>query len=142
MKRQFQVFSRWELSNEIIQIVFFMFIFTVVFSHFAERNGLKVPWQVLQNFHAVCPFGAVETAGRLILDGAFIPKIHQSNFWVFSGVVLITLLIGTAFCGYLCPLGSVQEWIGGLGKKIFRKRYNRFINEKADRIFGYLRFLS
>ena len=63
-----------------------------------------------------------------------IPKIHESNFWVFSGVILITLLIGAVFCSYLCPLGSVQEWIGALGKRIFKKKYNRFIGRKIDRV--------
>ncbi len=127
-------------ARRSIQIVFFLFIFAVAFSHYAEKNGMDVPWPVLHNFHAVCPFGAVETAGRLVMDGSFIPKIHESNLWVFAGVMLVTLLFGAVFCGWLCPLGSVQEWIGTIGKKIFGKRYNRFIGERADRVLGYLRY--
>ena len=131
---------RGKWIRRVIQIVFFLFIFAIVFSHYIERKGLNLPWGVLNNFHAICPFGAVETAGRLILDGRFIPKIHESNIWVFSGVMLGTLLFGSVFCGYLCPLGSVQEWIGLLGKRIFKKKYNRFIGEKLDRALGYLRY--
>ncbi len=126
--------------RRVIQIVFFLFIFSVVFSHYIEKKGFDLPCGVLDNFHAVCPFGAVETAGRLILDGGFIPKIHESNLWVFSGVMLVTLLFGSVFCGYLCPLGSVQEWIGSLGRRIFKKKYNRFIGKKFDRALGYLRY--
>ena len=105
-----------------VQITFYLFISTIVLSHFIESRGWDLPWPVLQNFHAVCPFGAVETAGRLIIEGSFIPKIHESNLWTFLGVALVTITIGAAFCGYLCPLGSVQEWIGSIGKKIFKKR--------------------
>ncbi|MBN2323651.1 MAG: 4Fe-4S binding protein [Spirochaetes bacterium] len=123
-----------------VQVTFFLFVFTVVFSHFVERRGLDVPWPVVGNFHAICPFGAVETAGRLLFEGSFIPKIHESNLWTFAGVALLTLLFGPLFCGWLCPLGSVQEWIGGIGKRIFKKRYNRFIGEKADRMLGYMRY--
>jgi len=123
-----------------IQIVFFLFVFAVVFSHYAEKNGIAIPWSVLHNFHAICPFGAVETAGRLVMEGSFIPKIHESNLWVFAGVILVTLLFGAVFCGWLCPLGSVQEWIGTIGKKIFKKRYNRFIGARADKLLGYLRY--
>ncbi len=123
-----------------IQIVFFLFVFAVVFSHYAEKNGIAIPWSVLHNFHAICPFGAVETAGRLVMEGTFIPKIHESNLWVFAGVILVTLLFGAVFCGWLCPLGSVQEWIGTIGKKIFKKRYNRFVGARVDHMLGYLRY--
>ncbi len=126
--------------RRVIQIVFFLFIFTVVLSHFLEKRGWDLPWPVLHNFHAICPFGAVETAGRLVLEGNFIPKIHESNLWTFFGVSLVTLTIGAAFCGYLCPLGSVQDWIGYIGKKIFKKKYNRFVGRKVDNILGYMRY--
>jgi polyferredoxin len=51
-----------------------------------------------------------------------------------------TLLIGAAFCGWLCPLGSVQDWIGRLGKKILGKRFNR-VPYILDQILGYLRYV-
>ena len=123
-----------------IQIVFYLFVFTIVLSHFIERRGWGLPWPVLHNFHAICPFGAVETAGRLIIEGGFIPKVHESNLWTFLGVTLVTVTIGAAFCGYLCPLGSVQEWIGSIGKKTFKKRYNRIAGKKVDQLLGYMRY--
>ena len=134
------------MSNKVrwirgaVQIAFFIFVFAIVFSHFIERRGIDIPWPAVGNFHAICPFGAVETAGRLITEGSFIPKIHDSNIWTFAGVAALTLLFGSLFCGWLCPLGSVQEWIGRLGKRIFKKRYNRFIGEKTDRALGYVRY--
>jgi polyferredoxin len=39
-------------------------------------------------------------------------------------VLLLTLLFSRGFCGWICPFGSVQEWLGLLGRKIFRKTYN------------------
>jgi ferredoxin len=123
-----------------IQITFFLFVFMVVFSHFVDKRGIDIPWPTVGNFHAICPFGAVETAGRLILEGNFIPKIHESNLWTFFGVALSTLIFGSFFCGWLCPLGSVLEWIGGMGKKLFKKRYNRLISEKVDHALGFMRY--
>jgi ferredoxin len=123
-----------------VQIAFFIFVFTIVFSHFVDRRGMDIPWPTVGNFHAICPFGAVETAGRLVTEGSFIPKIHESNIWTFFGAAILTVLFGSLFCGWLCPLGSVQEWIGRIGKKLFKKRYNRFISEKADRFLGYMRY--
>lgn len=123
-----------------VQIGFFLFVFTIVFSRFIEARGIVIPWPSAGNFHAICPFGAVETVGRLVTEGRLIPKIHESNLWTFAGVAVLTLLFGPLFCGWLCPLGSVQEWIGGIGKKIFKKRYNRLISRRADRILGYMRY--
>jgi len=34
-----------------------------------------------------------------------------------------TLFFGNFFCGWVCPFGFIQEIMGSIGKKIFRKRY-------------------
>ncbi len=122
-----------------IQVGFFLFIFMMVLSHFLESNGSELRWSA-PHLHAVCPFGAVETTGRLITQGQFIPKTHESNFWVLLATTGATLLIGAAFCGWLCPLGSVQDWIGRLGKKISGKRFNR-VPYILDQMLGYLRYV-
>ncbi|WDC83600.1 4Fe-4S binding protein [Caloramator sp. mosi_1] len=36
-------------------------------------------------------------------------------------VVFLSILFGPIFCGWICPLGSVQEWIGRLGNKLLGK---------------------
>lgn len=41
-------------------------------------------------------------AGRVFLP-AFLPAL---------GLVLLTLLLGRAWCGWICPLGTLLEWIG------------------------------
>jgi NAD-dependent dihydropyrimidine dehydrogenase PreA subunit len=123
-----------------VQISFYLFVLMLVLSHIFERQGWNLPWPVLRNFHAICPFGAVETAGRFIMEGSFLPKTHASNLWTFFGVVFVTITIGAAFCAYLCPLGSVQEWIGRLGKRIFNKKYNIIAGTKLDRVLGYMRY--
>ena len=39
------------------------------------------------------------------------------------------------------PFGTFQEWIGRIGKSIFKKRYNRCIPAKLDGILRYLRYI-
>lgn len=34
-----------------------------------------------------------------------------------------TLLFGNFFCGWACPFGTLQELMGTIGKKFFKKRY-------------------
>ncbi len=121
-----------------VQILFFLFVFFMVLTHYLEDKGIELPFDY-PDLHAVCPFGAVETAGRLILQDKFIPKTHESNLWVFLGSIGATILFGALFCGWLCPLGSVQDWIGRFGKKVLGKKYNR-VPVKLDKLLGYLRY--
>ena len=55
---------------------------------------------------------------------------------------VMAILFGPVFCGWICPFGSLQEWLGGIGRKLFKKRrYNNFIPEKIDRVLRYARYL-
>ena len=61
---------------------------------------------------------------------------------VFSGIILVlTLFVGPVFCSWVSPLGSVQEWIGKIGKKVFKKRYNKLVPEKIHNILKYGRYI-
>ena len=101
-------------------------------------NRLVALWPDLQGF---CPFGAVQTLFRGLFDASYLLRTGYSNQWVLLGVLIITLLFGAVFCSTLCPLGSIQEWIGKLGKKLLKKRYNPPVPKKVDKILKSLRFL-
>lgn len=40
------------------------------------------------------------------------------------------------YCGWICPLGSVQEWVGKLGKRLLRSHYNK-VPVLLDRILKF-----
>lgn len=95
----------------------------------------------IASLHALCPFGGVVSIYALFEQGTLLQKIHMSSI-ILTGIILfLTILFGPVFCGWVCPLGSIQEWIGKLGKKIFPKKYNRFIPEKVDKVLRYFRIL-
>jgi ferredoxin len=125
--------------RRVVQIGFFLFVLAIVATQYLKNQGITLPWSA-PNLHAICPFGAVETTGRIITQGSFVPKTHESNYWVLLATIGATLLFGAVFCGWLCPLGSIQDWIGKLGKRLLKKRYNR-IPVKLDRALSYLRYV-
>jgi polyferredoxin len=43
---------------------------------------------------------------------------------MLAALVLLTVFASRGFCGWVCPFGSLQEWLGLLGRKIFRRRFN------------------
>lgn len=77
---------------------------------------------------------------QLITDGTFIQKIHESALVLMALVFVLAILFGPVFCGWFCPFGSFQEWLGKLGRKAFGKRFNHMVPPKSDRVLRYLRY--
>ena len=71
---------------------------------------------------AFCPFGGIESALSLVTKGKMLSRIAWSSFTLLGAVILLAVLFRRSFCGNLCPLGTLQELFGILGKKIFGKR--------------------
>ncbi|MBI4733964.1 MAG: 4Fe-4S binding protein, partial [Rubrobacteridae bacterium] len=67
--------------------------------------------------HAYCPLGGLETLSKILTEGTFLNKTRPSSLSLFGAVVIVTLIAGRGFCGWICPFGSVTEWLGRLGKK-------------------------
>ncbi len=93
------------------------------------------------SLHAICPFGGVVSLYRLFTEGDYVQKIHASSVVLMLAVFGLAALFGPVFCGWACPFGAVQEWLGALGKKLLGRRFDRLVPEKADRILRYLRYV-
>ncbi|HEY9078281.1 MAG TPA: 4Fe-4S binding protein [Anaerolineaceae bacterium] len=125
-----------------LQIFFFVFIALVAINHTLAESGGAIPFLSSASLHALCPFGGVVSIYQYATIGTFTQKIHESSFILMIVGFLLAVLFGPVFCGWVCPLGSIQEWIGKIGIKIFkRRRYNHFIPIKIDRILRYARYL-
>jgi len=125
----------------VLQVFFFVLIALIAVNHVLEESGEAIPLLSNASLHAVCPFGAVVSLYQFATVGTFTQKIHQSSFILMALVFVLTLLFGAVFCGWVCPLGSAQEWVGKLGKRLFRKRYNHLIPPRIDKYLRYLRYI-
>jgi len=125
----------------IIQISVFLLIFVISAGKWLATKGIIIPLVSNASLHAICPFGGVVTIYEFLTTGDFIQKIHSASFVLMILGMIVAVLFGAIFCGYLCPFGSFQEWIGKLGKKLFPKKYNHFVPLKIDRVLRYLRYI-
>jgi ferredoxin-type protein NapH len=68
------------------------------------------------NPHSLCPYSIV-----CFGIPASIGKLSVSPFIITIGISIIillsTLVIGRFFCGWICPLGTLQRFIHSIGKK-------------------------
>ncbi|WP_207910899.1 4Fe-4S binding protein [Caldanaerobacter subterraneus] len=124
----------------LIQIFFFILILLISINKTLSEKGISIPYIPTASLHALCPFGGVVTIYQYLTTGTFIQKIHESSFVLMIIGFIIAILFGPLFCGWICPFGTFQEFIGKLGKKIFKKRFNNFVPYKYDKYLRYLRY--
>jgi polyferredoxin len=126
--------------RSIIQIFFFLLVAMIAINHTLAESGRSIPFLSNASLHAVCPFGGVVTIYQFVTTGTFVQKVHESSFILMIIAFFTAILFGPAFCGWICPLGSIQEWFGKFGRKIFKTRYNRFVPVALDRTLRYVRY--
>lgn len=136
--RLFRPRSIW--LRKIVQLFFFAFIAMIAVNHTLVEAGQGIPFLSTASLHALCPFGGVVTIYQYATTGTFVQKIHESAFVLMLIGFLLAILFGPVFCGWVCPLGTVQEWVSALGKKLFRRRFNHFVPAKLDNYLRYLRY--
>jgi polyferredoxin len=101
---------RWSPAVRWIQIIFLAIVTTLALRHWL--------WPDAPSIEASCPFGAVETAWSLLTSGAFLRNVGWGAIMVLVVVLVASLLLGRVFCGWVCPVGTLQDGLAGLIRKI------------------------
>ncbi|HEX2988545.1 MAG TPA: 4Fe-4S binding protein [Chloroflexota bacterium] len=120
-----------------VQFYFVLFIAKVAIEKTiaGEESAVFVP-----SPEAYSPFGGFEGLYKFATtSGLFIAHTHWSNLVLFAGVVLLTLATKSTFCGWICPFGALQEWIGNLGKLLGVKR--QAVPSRVDRALRYFKYV-
>lgn len=89
---------------------------------------------------AYCPFGALENLIKAMTSWEFLQRIYFSNYILLFIFVGMTFFFGRVFCGFFCPLGAIQEWLGKLGKLIWIKK-DYELPKKVDKVMRYFKYV-
>ncbi len=72
--------------------------------------------------------GYLPIAGLMNLKAALltgeIPKIHPAGMFLIVAFLTISFLFRKTFCSWLCPVGTISEYLWKLGHKLFRRNLN------------------
>ncbi|MDF2606412.1 MAG: 4Fe-4S ferredoxin iron-sulfur binding domain protein [Bacillales bacterium] len=60
-------------------------------------------------------------AFRLYLETGYIDEIHPAGLFIFLATITTAWLFRRALCSWICPIGTLSEHLGLLGRKIFKK---------------------
>lgn len=90
------------------------------------------------DIEAYCPMGGILGFGTKLDQGSL--PCSMSSAAIFMALVLFigALAIGKLFCGFICPAGSITEWIGKIGNK-FKIQFR--LNQIVDRTLRSLKYL-
>ncbi len=101
---------------------------------------------------AFCPFGGLETIYKYITSGGtFVSHTHLSNLVVAGAVLIVALLLRSAFCGWICPLGFIQDIIHSFSAWLQKRfvsvrKLFRAISQRGQPVWmfldKYLRFVK
>ncbi|HSB65583.1 MAG TPA: 4Fe-4S binding protein [Anaerolineales bacterium] len=89
----------WRRVRQAVQIIFFAFYIALIFAVVQKRIAPALS-DIFFRFDPLSALGAM-LASRL-----WIPKLGLALI-----TVGVTLFIGRVWCGWICPLGSLLEWI-------------------------------
>lgn len=76
---------------------------------------------------------------QIIFVGLLIAGVYQNLRMVLIVFLPASLLFGNFFCGWACPYGTVQEWMGSIGKILLKKRFK--MPRSIQKYMQYLRYV-
>lgn len=69
------------------------------------------------------PISALLSLKYWILTGR-VCELHPAGLFIFVAILGIGLLFKKAFCSWLCPVGTLSEALGRLGRKLFGRTFD------------------
>jgi len=89
------------------------------------------------DFEAYCPFGGLQALGSYMTMDSL--SCSMTSTQIMMGVVLFIgiVLFSRLFCGYICPLGTISEWLGKLGDKLKVRITPKGFADNALRLLKY-----
>ena len=67
------------------------------------------------------PIGSLVSLKHFVQTG-IINNIHPAGMMIFITILLTAFLFKKGFCSWICPVGFIEEMLGNLSDKLFKKR--------------------
>jgi polyferredoxin len=68
------------------------------------------------------PIAALMNLKATLLTGT-LPSVHPAGMFLLIAFLAICLLMRKAFCGWLCPIGTISEYLWLAGRKLFGRNF-------------------
>jgi polyferredoxin len=100
--------------NVWIGIEFYLFV------RFYETGGQSAWMARPAGIEGWLPIASLMNLKYWLVTGR-IPPTHAAGMFLLLAFLAISVLLRKAFCGWLCPVGTISEYLWKLGRKTFRR---------------------
>jgi len=89
-----------------------------------------------------CPFGGVEAIYSYFFSetGDMPCSLAMSNFYILVALLIVTLMFRRAFCGYVCPIGTVSLWLSSGATKLKLRKRPIKVPRTIDRVLSFVKY--
>ncbi len=91
-----------------------------VFVRAIETSASSVPVARPAGVEGWLPIAALMNLKYLVVTGSVL-TIHPAGVFLLIAFLLISFVFRKAFCSWLCPIGTLSEWLWQGGRALFRR---------------------
>src|SRR5262252_1743076 len=114
LRRAFQL--AFLALNVWIGIEFYLFV------RYYETGGRSVLVDRPAGVEGWLPIASLMNLKVLLLTG-LLPRVHAAGLFLLIAFVTVSWIFRKAFCSWLCPVGTVSEYLWRWGRRIFRRNF-------------------
>jgi polyferredoxin len=105
------------LLNVWIGVQFYLFV------RYYETDGAAYPASHPAGIDGWLPIASLMNLKYLVVTGE-VPRLHAAGMFLLIAFLLISVVMRKSFCSWLCPVGTLSEWLWKLGRETFRRNWS------------------
>ena len=102
--------------NIWIGVQFYLFV------RYYETNGMSYPASRPAGIEGWLPIASLMNLKYLLFTGEM-PHVHAAGMFLLIAFLLMSWLIRKAFCSWLCPIGTLSEYLWKFGRNTFERNW-------------------
>src|SRR5581483_3669873 len=110
------------LLNVILGVQFYRFV------RFYETSGIGPAPSRPAGVEGFLPIAGLMSLKATLLTGEM-PKIHPAGMFLIAAFLTTSFIFRQTFCSWLCPVGTMSEYLWKLGRRFF---FNLKVPRKFD----------
>jgi polyferredoxin len=87
-----------------------------------EPGGAPTSWQRPAGVEGWLPIAGLMNL-KYFVSTHHVPALHPAGMFLLISFLAMSFLFRKAFCGWLCPVGTISEYLWRVGEKLFRRNF-------------------
>jgi polyferredoxin len=120
--------DRSQFWRRLVQVIFLALnvwigLQFVLFVRYFESGGRAIHVSRPPGVEGWLPIAGLMNLKYFLTTG-HIPSMHPAAMFLLIAFLAISILFRKAFCGWLCPIGTLSEALWKLGRKLLKRNYS------------------